>query len=374
MKKKHHNHKAEIPSIQYDSYYFDVKPFIQAAKDLGCWCILIVGARDRGKTYSMLKLALDNKEQLVFLKRTVEDVKLLIASSKHPDLFEDDLSPYADLNDDLNLNVQPHKIYDGIASFYNDQDENKFKAGICFALSKVADYKGFGGLRKCKYVVFDEFIKQPWEKNISRFEGESALDLYWTVARDREQRGEDPLLFVGLANANDVSNQLFNALEITDDVVDMVAKHEDIRKIGHKLVVLVDDSKLTIAKDEKKSLIYDDLKNTTWGRVTFGNEFARNDFTAIGFRSIKSMRCRAAITYKNETWYIYQKENYFYVCDSFSNNRNIKSYNLNIESDLKTCYLKECVTLMDAYAKKKALFQKYRMYDVLIHFKKFFNL
>ena len=365
---------SEVIKIDYDSYYFDVGPFIDAARSLGCWCILIVGARDRGKTYSMLKLGIERKEQLVFVKRTVDDVKLLIASSKHPELFEDDLSPYADLNEDLNLNVQPHKIYDGIASFYNEQEDNKFKTGICFALSKVADFKGFGGLRACKYFVFDEFIKQPWEKTISRFEGESALDLYWTVARDREQRGEDPLLFVGLANANDISNQLFNVLEITDEVVDMIAKHEDIRKIGRKLVVLVDDSKLTVAKDEKKSLIYDDLKNTTWGRVTFSNEFARNDITAVGYKSIKGMKCRCSITYKNETWYVYQKDKYFYVCDSKSNNPNIKCYDLAIESDLKPCYLKECVAIADAYHKKKAHFQKFRMYDVLIHFKQFFSL
>lgn len=373
-KKRHSVNVSDIIKVNYENYYFSVVPFIEAAKKLGCWCILIVGARKRGKTYSMLKYAIEQKEQIVFIKRSVEDVKLLIASSKHPDLFEDDLSPYADINEDTGFNIQPHKIYDGIASFYNDQDDNKFKAGICFALSKVADFKGFGGLRKCKYVVFDEFIKQPWEKNLSKFEGESALDLYWTVARDREERGEEPLLFVGLANANDVSNHLFNALEITDEVVDMVAKHEDVRKIGHKLVVLVDDSKLKIAADEKKSLIYEDLKDTTWGKVTFNNEFARNDFTAVGFRSLKGMRCRCSIKYKNETWYVYQKDREFYVCDSKSQHCNIKSYDLNIESDLKPCYLKECVTLSDAYVRKKVKFQKYRMYDVLIHFKNFFYI
>lgn len=360
--------------IDYSSYYFDVAPFIKAARKLKCWALLIVGARDRGKTYSTLKYALDEKSQIIFVKRTVDDVKLLISSAHNPEMFDDDLSPYADLNADLGLNIQPHKIYDGIASFHNDQDDNKFKAGFCFALSKVAKFKGFGGLRKCKYYVFDEFIQQPWEKTFSKLEGESALDLYSTVARDREQRGEEPLLFIGLANANDLSNQLFNVLEITDDVADMIAKHQDIRKIGGKLVVLVDDNKLAVAKDEKKSLIYQDLKDTTWGKVTFSNEFARNDLTCIGYKSLKGMKCRAAVTYKNETWYIYQNDKYFYVCDSKSNNRNMKSYDLNIESQRKPCYLKECVALADAYHKGKITFQRFRMFDVLIHFKEFFTI
>ena len=38
--------------IDYESYYFDVKPFVQAAKELGCWCLLIVGARNRGNPIS----------------------------------------------------------------------------------------------------------------------------------------------------------------------------------------------------------------------------------------------------------------------------------------------------------------------------------
>ena len=373
-KKKKQNYKYVSLKIDYESYYFSVVPFIEAARKLNCWCLIIVGARDRGKTYSMLKYALEQREEIVFLKRTVEDVKLLIASSKHPERFEDDLSPYADINDDIGTNVQPVKIYEGLASFYNEQDENKFKAGICLALSKAKDYKGFGGLRKSKYFVFDEFIPKPWERVLSKMEGDSVMDLYSTIARDREQRGEEPLLLVALANANDLSNQLFNVLEITDQVADMAAHNEEIRKIGGKLVVLVDDSKLKVAADEKKTLVYQDMKDTVWGQVTFSNKFARNDLSCIGFKSIKGMTCRCKITYKKETWYVYQRENKFYVCDSISNNRNIKSYDLNIEPDRKPCYLKECVALTDAYYKKNIMFQKFRMYDVLIHFKKFFDI
>ena len=374
MKKKRKDENYEKLKIDYTSYYFSVVPFIKAARRLKCWCVVIVGARDRGKTYSMLKHALEQKEEIIFLKRTVEDVKLLIASSKHPERFEDDLSPYADINDDIGTNVQPVRIYDGLASFYNEQEDNKYKVGMCLALSKVKDYKGFGGLRKCKYLVFDEFIPKPWERILSKLEGEAVLDLYSTASRDREQRGEDPLLMVAMANANDLSNQLFNVLEITDQVADMIANGEDIRKIGGKLVVLVDDSKLKVAADEKKTLIYQDMNNTTWGKVTYSNQFARNDLSCIGFRSIKGMKCRCKITYKNETWYVYQRDNKFYVCDSKSNDQSIKSYNLNIESDLKPCYMKECVALADAYYKKNINFQKFRMYDVLIHFKKFFTI
>ena len=286
-----------VIKIDYDSYYFDVAPFIEAAKALGCWVVVIVGARDRGKTYSTLKYTYERDEQIIFLKRQVGDISLLCLNAKNVerkrikaarakddediDLEEfdedDDFSPYADLNEDLGINVQP-KMLDkeqGIATFYDrdiDTWKAKKKVGIALAVKSIAKYKGFGGLRKCKYLVFDEFIPAPWERGISKLEGESVVDLYSTISRDREQRGQEALLMICLANANDLSNQMFNTLEITDDVVDMINHGEDIRLIGRKLVVLVDDSKLQVAKDEKKTLIYQDMKDTMWGRVSFNNE------------------------------------------------------------------------------------------------------
>lgn len=387
-----------VIKIDYDSYYFDVAPFIEAAKALGCWVLVIVGARDRGKTYSTLKYTYENNEQIIFLKRQVGDISLLCLNAKNVerkrikaarvkddediDLEEfdedDDFSPYADLNEDLGINVQP-KMLDkeqGIATFYDrdiDTWKAKKKVGIALAVKSIAKYKGFGGLRKCKYLVFDEFIPAPWERGISKLEGESVVDLYSTISRDREQRGQEALLMICLANANDLSNQMFNTLEITDDVVDMINHSEDIRVIGRKLVVLVDDSKLQVAKDEKKTLIYQDMKDTMWGRVSFNNEFARNDISCIGFTSIKKMICRCSVTYKNETWYVYQKDEKFYVCASRSNKIPVE-YDLNFESTRKPFYLKEVVALVNAYHKGNILFAKFRMYDVIIHFKKFFEI
>ena len=63
------------------SFWFDVAPDIDLARKLGCWIVIIVGARKRGKTYSMLKLGIERKEQLIFVKRNVEDVDMIVAGS-----------------------------------------------------------------------------------------------------------------------------------------------------------------------------------------------------------------------------------------------------------------------------------------------------
>ena len=75
--------KKEKLEINYESYYFSVVPFIKAARQLDCWAVVIVGARKRGKTYSMLEYAFEQNEQIIFLKRQVGDIKLLCMNAKN---------------------------------------------------------------------------------------------------------------------------------------------------------------------------------------------------------------------------------------------------------------------------------------------------
>ena len=42
------------------------------------WCYVIIGGRSTGKTYGALKMCYNLKKKFVFLKRTIDDVKLLI--------------------------------------------------------------------------------------------------------------------------------------------------------------------------------------------------------------------------------------------------------------------------------------------------------
>lgn len=359
------------------AFWFDVAPDIELARKLGCWIVLIIGARKRGKTYSMLKLGIERKEQLIFVKRNVEDVDMIVAGSalnkKQEYNIDDDLSPYCDLNEDIGTNVQPVKIYKGVASFHNFVDgKSAYRAGYCFALAKTAKYKGFGGLRNCKYLVWDEFIPAPWER-VSKTDGEAALDLYVTASRAREELGQEPMLFVALANANDLSNQLFNVLGITSEVADMELNHEEYRKIGRKLVHLVDDSKIEVADKEKNTLIYQDMKDTVWGQVTFNNSFARNDLTSIGTVSLKGYKPAFAVKYKNMMWYGYYKDGMFYCCNS-RHSADVPFYDLNLERDRRPFYLREAVCFIDAYHRNAARFQEFVMYDVIIHFKDFFKI
>ena len=57
------------------NYYYDIADDLAAAPD--CWALFAWSGRNTGKTYSSLRYMLEGKHKFIFLKRTIEDVKLI---------------------------------------------------------------------------------------------------------------------------------------------------------------------------------------------------------------------------------------------------------------------------------------------------------
>lgn len=360
------------------SYYYDIQEDLKEYKD--CWCYCIVGGRNTGKTYSSLKDAKINNKGFIFIKRTNLDVNNLCAGghvhSQKLDMdFDFDLSPFADLNADMGWNVKANKIYDGLGGFWDYNDSNELLSGkpigYIFSLNRVAKFKGFGGLRDCEEMIFDEFIASPWER-ISREEGNQVLELYKTVSRDREHRGKPPLKLICLANANDISNPLFNTLQITDDVAKMVEDGKEYLCIRGILIHLIKDSDEFYEK-EASTKIYEAMHDTVWGRMAFDNEFSRNDFSNI----VKNQNLKRAIPicsirFDNEMWYIWKRDEYYLI--NTSKHSAAAFYDLNREGDRRKFYYNEVCYIIDAVADGRAEFKTFRMFDVIYHFKDNFKL
>ena len=358
-------------------YYYNIQDDLSKYPD--CWCYAIVGGRNTGKTYSALADAKENNKGFIFIKRTNLDVNNLCAGghihNKTMDMdFEFDLSPFADLNDDKGWNIKANKIFDGLGGFweYNLDDKllKKSPIGYIFSLNRVAKFKGFGGLRNCSEMIFDEFIASPWER-VSKEEGNQVMDLYKTVSRDREHRGKPPLKLIMLANANDISNPIFNTLQITDEVAAMIARGDEYMCIRGIMIHLLKDN-LEFYQRESQTLIYKAMHDTTWGKMAFDNEFSRNDFSYIKKKiNIKRAIPVCRVIYENEVWYIWKKERKYLVCYSRHNLNNI--YDLSIEGDRKRFFYNEWGYLSDSVRDGLAEFQTFLMYDVLYHFREYFK-
>lgn len=353
-------------------YYYDIEDDLNQYPD--CWCYLIIGGRNTGKTYSTLVYEQTHGNRFIFIKRTNLDVNNLCAGghvhNRALDMdFKFDLSPYADINQDKGWNIKASKIYDGLGAFFEyDMDDNLLSGepqSYIFSLNRVAKFKGFGGLRNCVHVVFDEFIASPWER-VSREEGNQLMDLYKTVSRDREHRGQPALKLIGLANANDISNPIFNTLQITDEIANMISEGKEFLVTRGILVHLLKDSPEFYEK-ESQTQVYQAMHDTVWGRMAFDNEFSRNDFSCIRkYISIKKAVPVCTILFEGSGIYIYKRDE-TYLITSVKHKSNI-IYDFSIEADRKRFFFNELIYIKNATTEGRALYNNYRMYDIIYHF------
>lgn len=356
--------------------YYSIGDDVKAYPD--AWCYIVVGGRNTGKTYGGLKWNIDNKYKHIFVKRTNDDVDLLCAGNTLGEKcndYEIDLSPYKSINRDLGTHIKAFKIRNGLGGFYNSNDEGSAcgsPEGYLVSLSAIHKYKGFD-LYECTDIIFDEFIPQPWER-VSRNEGTQILELYKTVARDRELRGYPELKLFMFANAVNIFNYTCEVLEVTDIIAEMAIKKEEVKYLeDRRIFIRILETPEEMLKAEKKTGIYMAMAGTAWGRMAFGNEFAYNDFTNIKKIPLKGYRPIVRVTYKQKEWYIYVKQGgIYYMTESKGNCR--AHYNLNTEMGQRAFYYDHAISLLSAAIDGKMNFSKYSMYDLIVNYKKRFKI
>ena len=351
--------------------YYDIREDIKGFPN--AWCYLIWSKRGPGKTYSTLRMCIEDNKKFVFLKRTKEDVDLLCANGKRKGVSFD-LSPFVPLNRDFGWDIKPMKIQKGIAGFYHSNEEGEpcgNPVGYCVALSAASDVKGFD-LSECDFLIFDEFIPKAYEI-VKRNEGDALLDIYMTVSRDRIKRGRGELKLVCLANATSINNPTFNILDVTDVVADMDILDTDIvyqeeRKIFlHYIHMSAEDEEI-----EEKSGIEIAMTGTAWADMSFSGHFAYDDFSSVRHQRLKGYKPFVSYIYKKKQVYIYQKEGYFY--STYAKADKIPVFNLARENEQKRFYNEYVWDLREACIEDKMQFTHYTMYDLIINYKKIFKI
>lgn len=351
------------------SYYYNIKDDLIAYPDAIFY--IVIGGRNTGKTYGMLKTAYEDGKKIAFVKRTNDDVDLLCGGGAAADL-----SPYKSINRDMGTNIRASKVGKGIGIFAQADDEGNIAGGVIgylLSLNAIQKFKGFD-LSDADYLVFDECIPQPWER-INRREGEQILDIYKTISRDREHRGSEPLKLCALANATEISNPICNILELTDVIADMQVKDIETYYDNEKgiFVRLLQPNAEFIAT-EKNSKLYKAMGNTQWGKMAFGNEFGYNDFSNVKKQNLKGFRCYARLKFKEKYFYVYYNEKgQWHICHAAQNHYNY-DYNLNLENDQKAFNIEIRYDLTSACIDGRVTFETYTMYDLIINYKKYFRI
>lgn len=354
-----------------NDYYYDIGKDIIKYPD--AFVYLIIGGRNTGKTYGSLKYMLDNDCRFVFLKRTQEDVDLLCTSTKS-NQYSIDLSPFKSINRDIGTNIRAVKIHKGLGAFYNCNENDEPSGtplGYLLSLSAVSKFKGFD-LSECSYLIFDEFIPQKWDR-INRGEGNQLLDLYKTIARDREHRNQEQLRILCLANAVNISNPVMNTLEVTNIVANMnVNNIEEYYQENRGIYIRMLHTNEDFLEVEKNSMLYKAMGETEWGSMTFNNEFGYDDFTSVGNTSLKYFKNVVSFSYKKEKIYVYTRNGMYYFTKSKYSD--IIDYNLNLENDQKKFFRDYVYNFQNKCINGKCLFQNYTMYDIVMNYKLLFKI
>lgn len=353
--------------------HYEIGDDIKAYPDM--WLYIIIGGRNTGKTYSALKYYMD--ETTCFIKRTNDDIDMICAGNvlgKNAADFEIDLSPYKPINRDLGTHIKAFKIKTGLGGFYDTLDgaaQGRPKSYLC-SLNAVQKIKGFD-MSEAEAMIFDEFIPQPWER-IQRREGEQLMELYKTICRDRILRGRPELKLICLANAVNVWNPTCEILGITDLIADMAIRGIETHiDYDRKIFIRILKTSGEMMDAEKDTGIYKTMKDTSWGRMAFSNEFGYNDFSCVCKVALKGYRPICRFDYKLKSWYVYLNEDRFYVSKSPANNIE-KIYCLDREMDQKLFYYDYAIDILGAAIEGRAVFESYSMYDLFVNYKKRFSV
>lgn len=355
-------------------YYFNIADDLSAFPS--CWAYLAWSGRNTGKTYSTLKYMYETGAKFLFLKRTIEDVRLILSGSgkvgSKLSQYGADMSPFKAINRDIGSNVRAFGIYKGYLGGFWDCDEKNEPIGdpigYILALSSISKVKGFD-LSDCDFLIWDEFIPSPWER-ADRQEGKQLLDLYMTVSRDREHRGRPPLKLIGLANPTEVNCPLFQELEIADEAAAMNDRNEEY-KVTRGIMLHNIKMGEDFQANEERMQVLQAMQGTAWHDMTTGEGFVYNDTAMIKKLGLKGFRCILEVIYRSAHWYIYQRGGMYYV--SLSRGKPADGVlDLNRDMDARRFYLEYQLDIRSEYIAGNVCFQRYTMYDVIINFRKFF--
>lgn len=362
------------PEENFNDTYYHFKKDVLEYPNAGMY--VVWSRRGPGKTYSFLRYMIDNDLFFIYMKRTNDDVEMICNGADNPDQQEA-ADPFSPLRRDFGWNIYPKLIEKGRGAFYETDEDGKPTGkplGLIVSMNRVSKLKGMS-MDRASWICFDEFIPQATETGVRKKEGYAFADFCMTVMRDKAKRGQR-LQIALFANAEDISTPVTNAFEIVDDMAELCFRKQshyfnrDRRILMHHIT----EQEIPLTAEEKQSDMYVLMRGTAWAQKAFYGDFANNDFTCIKKMSIKNMQCIHKIHYKNKDIYVYRRsaDGFYYLCYSKGNYQ--FAWDLNRENDQKRFWIEHAQELRYECIDDKMLFEKYTMYDLIVNYKKFFEI
>lgn len=234
--------------------------------------IIMVGARQVGKTYGVLKRSLEENWFPMLVRRTQDEIDLC-CNEKY--------NPYRQLNEDLgdDVHILREKNSARIARItgYTDDDKPIYEdIGVAVSLKAVSKYRGFGG-GLITDIIYDEFIPENHVNKIKN-EGDAVTNMYVTVSGNREILGKKPLRMWMMANSNNIYNAVLETFNLVDVFDEMQRKGQEVKFIEKRGILLLNIMKSPVSEKRKQTALFKAIGNDSeFAKMANSNEFSYND-------------------------------------------------------------------------------------------------
>lgn len=333
------------------------------AKIPSLWLVVVVGARQVGKTYGILKHIMQNEKlHTLYLRRTIDELELITTYR--------DLNPFLPLAEEgIEADIQKvsKKVYRFGLSHYDKETETTDiydERGLGLALSTIAQMRGFNGSLFTD-LFFDEFIP---EKTVVKRngEGDALLNAYVTINGNRELKGKPPLKMWLAANAFDITSPILSALGLTNHISDMMRSGEEYRLLdGGVFVCAPRSNQIIVQRKETAMLSYlNHAKNDS----PFYDTAVNNTFA---YDSLDLVRPKPLSGYKPfcifGKMYVWRNSNTFYVCRT-AHHKRIQYGN---SSEEKTRAVLDFYKMKELYTRGLITFSDA---EILLEFREYFGI
>lgn len=225
----------------------------------------LIGGRGTGKTYTSLKMAYENNLKFMLMRRTQSQADLI---------SRPEFSVFKPINEDTGSDIQVERIskYNS-AFYYPDSDDEKIhhQIGYTCALSTISNMRGFDA-SDIQLIIYDEFIPEKHERLLKN-EADALFNAYETMNRNREIKGNAPIQLLCLANANDITNPVFESLKLIR-IADRMQKGNTDRwtddRRGIQLIML---HRSPISRKKAGTALYNLTSGTDFSSMALDNDF-----------------------------------------------------------------------------------------------------
>lgn len=323
---------------------------------------VFIGAYGTGKSYSVLKGAVERKVDFIYMRRTKDAFDSCCSSPKG-----DAGNPFEPINRDTGWNIGLHKLSDKIAGIYHRKIDDKgfpqpegLPIGKALYLPGLAKVRG-AGLESCELIFYDEFIKELHEPKM-RGEFRAIMRGYETINRNKEMRGEPPCRLWMVSNAEDIYNEVLIGLGVVSDCERMARKGQEHKYYKDRgLAIHLLHSSPEFMKRKSETAIMKLMAGTQYAEVGLENKFANNDFSLVEYRRLGGYRPLV----KLDMACVYQKKGERAIYVSYAPSK-CESYTASQMQDELMFRRRYAIVLQEAFREGRMYFESYELKEFIL--------